>query len=232
MVKDWFIEWSDKNALIRRKVRYEQMKIGDSVMIRVSPSRRLENVAYFQSAMLADGSILRDCGAGALADAVEKGADLDCRRWRDETHGIGRTDWRVRCGALLTALPVSVHAQGTRAELEGVSIVNGTRTENLKLTQEGAAARARYDHLHDDPAMRCIPATFKRVMHTPSPPIEVRLHDDYAEINYEFMDVHRRVPIKNGLAAKDAPLPCLSSRILADPPGTGKATRWSSSPPT
>ena len=78
VVNDWFIEWSDKNALIRRKVRYEQMKIGDTVMIRVSPSRRLENVAYFQTATLADGSILRDCGAGALADAVEKGADLDC----------------------------------------------------------------------------------------------------------------------------------------------------------
>jgi len=77
-VKDWFIEWSDKNALIRRKVGYERMKIGDSVMIRVSPSRRLENVGYFQSATLADGSVLRDCGAGALRDAVEKGADLDC----------------------------------------------------------------------------------------------------------------------------------------------------------
>jgi hypothetical protein len=78
VVKDWFIEWSDKNALIRRKVRYEQMKVGDTVTIRVSPSRRLENVAYFQSATLVDGSVLRDCGAGALADAVEKGADLDC----------------------------------------------------------------------------------------------------------------------------------------------------------
>ena len=78
VARDWFIEWSDKNALIRRKVRYEQMKIGDTVTIRVSPSRRLENVGYFQSATLADGSVLRDCGAGALADAVEKGADLDC----------------------------------------------------------------------------------------------------------------------------------------------------------
>ena len=78
VVKDWFIEWSDKNALIRRKVGYERMKIGDTITIRVSPSRRLENVGYFQSATLADGSILRDCGAGALTDAVEKGADLDC----------------------------------------------------------------------------------------------------------------------------------------------------------
>ena len=77
-VKDWFLEWSDKNALIRRKVGYDRLKIGQTVTIRVSPSRRLENVGYFQSATLADGSILRDCGAGALQDAVEKGADIDC----------------------------------------------------------------------------------------------------------------------------------------------------------
>jgi hypothetical protein len=108
-------------------------------------------------------------------------------------------------GAFLFAAVSPAQAQAKRPELEGVWIVDGTRTENLKLTPEGAAARARYDHLHDDPAMRCIPATFKRVMHTPSPPIEVILHDDYAEINYEFMDVRRRVPIKSGLAAKDAP---------------------------
>ena len=78
VVKDWFIEWSDKNALLRRKVDYHRMRVGDTVMIRVSPSRRLENVGYFQSATLQDGSILRDCGAGALTDAVEKGADLEC----------------------------------------------------------------------------------------------------------------------------------------------------------
>ena len=78
VVKDWFLEWSDKNALIRRNVQYEQMKVGETITIRVSPSRRLENVGYFQSAKLADGSILRDCGAGALANAVEKGTDLDC----------------------------------------------------------------------------------------------------------------------------------------------------------
>jgi hypothetical protein len=105
----------------------------------------------------------------------------------------------------LVGVPALADAQGKRAELEGVWIVDGTKTENLKLTPAGVAARAGYDHLHDDPAMRCIPATFKRVMHTPSPPIEVKLHDDHAEINYEFMDIHRRVPIKNGLAAKDAP---------------------------
>jgi len=78
VAKDWFIERSDKNALLRRKVDYERMKVGDTVTIRVSPSRRLENVGYFQSATLRDGSVLRDCGAGALTDAVEKGTDLEC----------------------------------------------------------------------------------------------------------------------------------------------------------
>jgi hypothetical protein len=42
-------------------------------------------------------------------------------------------------------------------------------------------------------------------MHTPSPPIEVRQHGAEVAINYEFMDVRRRVPITPGLAAKDAP---------------------------
>jgi hypothetical protein len=111
--------------------------------------------------------------------------------------------WAAAALVLAWAMPAS--AQARRAELQGVWIVDGTKTENLKLTPAGAAARARYDHLHDDPAMRCIPATFKRVMHTPSPPIEIKLFDDRAEINYEFMDIHRTVLITPGLAAKDAP---------------------------
>jgi hypothetical protein len=96
-------------------------------------------------------------------------------------------------------------AQSKRAELDGVWILAGNATIDLALTPAGEAARARYNYLKDDPAMRCIPATFTRVMHTPSPPIEVRQRGDEVEINYEFMDVHRRVPIRPGLAAKDAP---------------------------
>jgi hypothetical protein len=95
--------------------------------------------------------------------------------------------------------------QSKRPELDGVWILAGNATIELTLTPAGEAARARYNYLKDDPAMRCIPATFTRVMHTPSPPIEVRQRAGEVEINYEFMDVHRRVPIKPGLAAKDAP---------------------------
>jgi hypothetical protein len=89
--------------------------------------------------------------------------------------------------------------------MDGVWILAGNARIDMALTPAGEAARARYNFLKDDPAMRCIPATFTRVMHTPSPPIEVRQHGNEVEINYEFMDVHRRVPIKPGLAARDAP---------------------------
>ena len=75
---DWLIEWSDRNALIRRKVGFEKMRPGDTVTIRVSPSKRLEHVGYFQRATLADHSVLRDCGAPALTKAITSGADVDC----------------------------------------------------------------------------------------------------------------------------------------------------------
>jgi hypothetical protein len=108
----------------------------------------------------------------------------------------------LACVAATTGTPL---AQSRRAELDGVWILATEAKIEMTLTPAGEAARARYNHLRDDPAMRCIPATFTRVMHTPSPPIEVRQHGAEVEINYEFMDVHRRVPIKPGLAASDAP---------------------------
>ena len=96
-------------------------------------------------------------------------------------------------------------AQGRRAELDGVWILAGNARIDMTLTPAGEAARSKYNYLKDDPAMRCVPASITRVMHTPSPPIEVRQRAGEVEINYEFMDVHRRVPLTPGLAAKDAP---------------------------
>ena len=98
------------------------------------------------------------------------------------------------------------NAQGKRAQLDGVWILSGSPTIEMTLTPAGEAARARYDYLKDDPAMQCIPASFTRVMHTPSPPIEVRQHKNEVLINYEFMDIHRRVPIAAGLPLAKAPV--------------------------
>lgn len=107
--------------------------------------------------------------------------------------------------ALLMVVSVPAYAEGKRVELDGVWILFGTEIGKLQLTPEGEMKRAAYDFQKDDPDFQCRPASITRIMHTPSPPIEVRQHSDYVEINYEFMDVHRRVPLKNGLAPKDAP---------------------------
>jgi hypothetical protein len=107
---------------------------------------------------------------------------------------------------LIAAAVIAPPQSNKRSELDGVWILLRSNTETPKLTPAGEKARAAYDFQKDDPDMRCVPASFTRVMHTPSPPIEVRQHSDSVEINYEFMDVRRRVPLKNGLAAKDAPL--------------------------
>ena len=75
---EWFIEWSDKNAMIRRSVPYDQLRVGEPVTITVSPSRRLPNVGYFQKAVLADGKVIRDCGFRAFRESVAKGTAIEC----------------------------------------------------------------------------------------------------------------------------------------------------------
>ena len=77
-VVEWFVEWSDKNALIRRAVRYDLLRVGDKVTISLSPSRRLPNVGYFRTALLPDGRSLRDCGFGAFRESVANSTKVTC----------------------------------------------------------------------------------------------------------------------------------------------------------
>jgi uncharacterized protein DUF6152 len=81
-VKEWFIEWSDRNALVRRKVPFQLLRVGDTVTITASPSRRLDNLAYFRSAVLPDKSVLRDCGFEAFRQAIAKGQFIECEPGR------------------------------------------------------------------------------------------------------------------------------------------------------
>ena len=75
---DWFIEWSDKNALVRRAVPFELLQPGIKVTITVNPSRQLPNVGYFSKALLPDGRVLRDCGFGAFRQSVAKQETVSC----------------------------------------------------------------------------------------------------------------------------------------------------------
>jgi hypothetical protein len=105
----------------------------------------------------------------------------------------------------LIASSMPAFAAGKRTDLDGVWILLRAQIGTLQLTPAAEKLRAAYDFQKDDPDFQCKPASFTRIMHTPSPPIEVRQRKDTLEINYEFMDVHRRVPLKAGLAVKDAP---------------------------
>ena len=77
-LKEWLIEWSDRNALVRRKVRFELLRVGDMVTITASPSRLLDNLAYFRTAVLPDKTLLRDCGFGAFRQAIANGETVEC----------------------------------------------------------------------------------------------------------------------------------------------------------
>jgi hypothetical protein len=77
-VKEWLIEWSDRNALVRRKVPFHLLHVGDTVTVNASPSRRLDNLAYFRTAVLPDKTVLRDCGFDAFRQAIAKGQFVEC----------------------------------------------------------------------------------------------------------------------------------------------------------
>jgi hypothetical protein len=106
---------------------------------------------------------------------------------------------------LLIGISLPIYSAGKHSDLDGVWILLRAEIGKYRLTPEGEKKRAAYDFQKDDPDFQCKPASITRIMHTPSPPIEVRQHQDHVEVNYEFMDVHRRIPLKKGLAAKDAP---------------------------
>ena len=107
--------------------------------------------------------------------------------------------------ALLLTFTLVAQGTGKRSDLNGVWIFDRANFDRPQLTPEGEKKRAAYDFQKDDPDFQCKPASVTRVMYTPSPPIEVRQHADQVEVNYEFMDVRRRIPLKKGLTTKDAP---------------------------
>lgn len=109
--------------------------------------------------------------------------------------------------ALLTVLLLAcaftgaASADGKRADLDGVWLFYGSQVpKDPGLTAAGREKLEHYDPLRDDGDLKCKPVSFSRIMHTPSPPIEIRQRGDHVEINYEFMDVHRRVPLGGKLA--------------------------------
>jgi len=108
-------------------------------------------------------------------------------------------------------------ASADRAELQGNWLQLSAERPSAELTPEGRAAVADYVPLRDDPDLQCIPASLTNVIGIPDPPWEIRLHDDHVEINFEYMDVRRRVPLDSELSPEDAPY------TVADHPHLGRS---------
>jgi hypothetical protein len=77
-LSEFFVEWSDVNSLKRRSVEVSKLHVGDQVTINVNPSRRLPNLGYFRTALLPDGTVLKDCGFGAYRESVANGTKITC----------------------------------------------------------------------------------------------------------------------------------------------------------
>jgi hypothetical protein len=77
-VTEWLVEWSDRNSLVRRGVDLDLIKPGDTVTFTLWPSQRLPNVGYFVKAVLADGSVYRDCGFVKYREAVTNATEFKC----------------------------------------------------------------------------------------------------------------------------------------------------------
>src|SRR5215468_7839581 len=75
---EFYVEWSDKNALLRRTVPVDKIRVGDKVTINVNPSKRLPNLGYFRTATLPDGTVLKDCGFAAFRESVANGTKITC----------------------------------------------------------------------------------------------------------------------------------------------------------
>jgi hypothetical protein len=87
---EWLVEWSDRNSLVRRGVDLDLIKPGDMVTFTLWPSQRLPNVGYFVKAVLADGSVYRDCGFVKYRQAVVNGTTFKCEEGTRASSGDGK----------------------------------------------------------------------------------------------------------------------------------------------
>ena len=124
---------------------------------------------------------------------------------------------RLRFVVGLLACASSAVAAADRADLEGNWLQLDAEIPEVRLTPAGEAAVAGYVPLRDDPDLQCKPASLTNVIAIPDPPFAIRLHDDEVEINFEYMDVRRRVPLDAQLRLEDAPY------TVADHPHLGRS---------
>jgi hypothetical protein len=96
---------------------------------------------------------------------------------------------------LVIGVPAGALAQ--RPDLSGNWIRNGgTITfDEWQLTEEGKRRHEAYDFKTDDPALQCIGASWTRVWLNPNVLVRITQADDHVRLQYEWMDLDRRIPL-------------------------------------
>ena len=82
-------------------------------------------------------------------------------------------------------------------DLTGNWIRNGGRTtfNEWQLTEEGRRRYEAYDFKTDDPALKCIGASWTRVWLNPNVVMRLTQASDHVRLQYEWMDLDRRIPL-------------------------------------
>ncbi len=99
---------------------------------------------------------------------------------------------------LVTICTIFLLTGPARAEpdLSGIWMISSFAKEGeLVMTEKALALQADYDLLVDDPSLYCEPASISRVWANPNVRIEFEQSADAVQINYEFYDLRRTIPV-------------------------------------
>jgi hypothetical protein len=122
--------------------------------------------------------------------------------------------------AAAIACPAVLDAQ--RPDVSGNWMLNGGGTAfgEWDLTDEGRSRFEAYDFKTDDPALRCIGASWTRVWLNPNVLVQITQAEDHVRLRYEWMDLDRRIPLVDPASA-DPP-----RGSIAGHPALGRYAAW------
>jgi hypothetical protein len=99
-------------------------------------------------------------------------------------------------GTVVVAFFAATTAASAAPDFGGVWVLyNAEKFGKPALTGAGLAFKESYNFKQDDPALKCIPASWTRIYSNPNTPFEITQNDDSIEIRYELFDVERTVPL-------------------------------------
>jgi len=110
-----------------------------------------------------------------------------------------------------------------RPDLSGNWILNGGRTTfgEWHLTDAGERRFKAYDYKKDDPALKCIGSSWTRVWLNPNVLVRITQAADSVRLQYEWMDIDRRIPLIDPTAARPK-----RSLPVPNMPALGTSVAW------